>query len=172
MIENELKQKIDAYIRLHYAEEFEKYSPAAYFSLDTSIQKEAIEETAEISASGIADMIDHLDAGFSESLLKIIDDKQLKDADVYHKAGLDRRLFSKIRSRNYRPSKQTALSLCVALNLDMDETEVLLKRAGYALSPSSKADVIVSYFIENKIYDLYSINEALLEYDQKPLSTY
>ena len=108
---------------------------------------------------------------FQESLLRLIDQKGLTDAQVYKKAGIDRRHFAKIRKdREYQPGKKTAVALAVALELSADETADLLARAGYALSPGSLFDLIVQFFIEEKIYDFYTIDEALLSYDQPLLS--
>lgn len=108
---------------------------------------------------------------FQESLLRLIDQKGLTDAQVYKKAGIDRRHFAKIRKdREYQPGKKTAVALAVALELSADETADLLARAGYALSPGSLFDMIVRFFIEEKIYDFYTIDEALLSYDQPLLS--
>jgi len=110
-----------------------------------------------------------LDESFSEALLRIIDDKGLKDSDVYKKAGIDRKLFSKIRKTSYVPSKKTALAFCIALELDLEETNDLLKKAGLALSHAKYFDVIIEYFIVNKHYDFFDINAALLKYDQQLL---
>ena len=115
----------------------------------------------------LENILENLDAGFSETLLKLIDETGKKDSEVYKKANIDRRLFSKIKNNiDYRPSKTTAIAFALALELDLNETKDFIARAGYALSNSSKFDVIIEYFIKHKNYNVFEINEALFEFDQ------
>ena len=125
---------------------------------------------APMAVNGLDDLLAHLDAGFSETLLKLIDRSGKKDAEVYKKANVDRKLFSKIRNNpDYKPSKSTAIAFAIALELNLDETRDLIARAGYALSASSKFDIIIEYFIGQRDYDIFKINEALFAFDQSLL---
>lgn len=120
----------------------------------------------------LEEIMKELDAGFSETLLHLIDLTGKKDSEVYKKANIDRKLFSKIRNNmDYKPSKTTALAFAIALELSLDETKDLIARAGYALTHSSKFDIIVEYFIINRRYNILELNEMLYEFDQPLIGT-
>ena len=120
--------------------------------------------------SSLEDMLKQADAGFTETLLKLIDKTGKKDSEIYKKALLSKQHFSKIRNNpDYKPTKPTAIALALALELDLEETRDLIGRAGYALSGSSKFDLIIRYFIEQGNYNLVEINMALYEFDQNLL---
>ncbi len=114
----------------------------------------------------LADMMDKMDASFSDTLMALIDASGEKPSKIYNSAGVSKQVFSKINSNsNYQPSKATAIAFCLALNLDLEETQDLLARAGFTLSKSSLFDVIIMYCIENKIYNVVFVNDILYEYD-------
>ena len=159
-ISRELLGAVESYIGEQYQadERVSKYNEAHF--------DEILAPSAGAPAP-LDDLVGNLDEPFSTTLLRLIDAKEMTDAEVYKRANLDRKLFSKIRSnKSYMPSKRTAIALAVALELSPGETDDLLKRAGYALSHAVKFDVIVEYFIVNGKYDVFEINEVLFEYEQ------
>ena len=150
----------------------EKYIEAKLWEEYAAVDSSRPRPVATVAAAAAAptrlkDMLQKTDAGFSETLLKLIDRTGKKDAEIYKKANIDRKLFSKIRGNPaYRPSKATALAFAIALELDLNETRDFIGRAGYALTHSSKFDIIVEYFILQKNYNVMELNEILFAFDQ------
>ena len=125
---------------------------------------------AATKALTLEDALKAADIGFSEALLKLIDKTGKKDSEIYKKANISKQHFSKIRNNpRYQPTKATALALALALELDLAQTKELIGRAGYALTNSSKFDLIIQYFIQQKNYNIVEINVALYEFDQNLL---
>lgn len=100
---------------------------------------------------------------FNEILFNYIDKSGHKDSEIYKKVDIDRKLFSKIRcNNNYIPKKNTIIKLCLALSLNKEDFNKLLNSAGYSLSENI-FDNIISFCLENNIYDLDVINNYLYE---------
>ena len=168
----EEKQRVSAPLRAAQAvrecSPWDMAMPAEAPGKKTRAEKRA----PSVKGSKLKDVIGQVDAGFSETLLKYIDQAGKKDSEIYRKANVSRQHFSKIRNNpHYKPTKPTAIAFAIALELNMEQTKDLIGRAGYALTRSSLFDLIIMYFIENKNYNLYEINEALFEFDQSLLGT-
>lgn len=182
-LSQELIQSIASYIDENYVEICEMVTYGAIEESRCRVRRRQSMEVCESStvleellpctpmavskAMSLEDMLKQADAGFSETLLKLIDKTGKKDSEIYKKANLSKQHFSKIRNNpNYKPSKPTAIALALALELDLEQTKDLIGRAGYALTNSSKFDLIIRYFIEQGNYDVVEINIALYEFDQ------
>ena len=180
-LSEQLFQGVDSYIDENYVDNYEK----AVYGVTENIRRNRIrrrdaefyEECIDLSetviceaapkASSLEDMLKQADAGFTETLLKLIDQTGKKDSEIYKKALLTKQHFSKIRNNpNYKPTKPTAVALALALELDVEATKDLIGRAGFALSNSNKFDLIIRYFIEQGNYNVVEINIALYEFDQ------
>lgn len=139
---------------------------------EASICEDAICDVSPEEKRSLEDVVKNLDKTFMELVFSFADEKGMTDVEVQKKANLDRKAFSKLKCGTTKnPSKGTALALAVALELSLDDTKDLLSRAGLALSPCSKQDVIVQYFIEREAYDIYEINVALFEHGEQLLGT-
>ena len=178
-LSEQLFQGVASYIDQNYVDYWQKVNCEAVEEARCRRRNEAMRETvmlresrpaAPVQASGPAsleEMLKQADAGFTETLLKRIDQTGRKDSEIYKKALLTKQHFSKIRNNpDYRPTKPTAIALALALELDLEQTKDLIGRAGYALTNSSKFDLIIRYFIEQGNYNLVEINIALYEFDQ------
>lgn len=162
--------EVASYIDEHFVEEHGERRRAPLDAERRALEEfypQAYEGSLSATDAGLDRIIGNLDESFSATLLRLIDAKGRKDVEVYKRANLDRKLFSKIRTGNgYMPSKRTALALAVALELSRGEIDDLLRCAGYALSRAVKFDVIVEYFVSHGKYDIFEINEVLFQYDQ------
>ena len=172
-LSEKLFRGVRSYIDEHYVEE-KLRAEIRNRRLEPRAMREAL-PMYECAASAPAprnlkDLIRQVDAGFSQTLLELIDRTGKKDSEIYTRANVSRQHFSKIRNNpGYRPTKPTAIAFAIALELDLKQTKDLIGRAGYALTNSSIFDVIIMYFIEQGNYDLFEINAALFEFDQSLL---
>lgn len=161
MLNQQILNDLQKYINVH----LEVFSNAPILlELEYNLQSENF-------TTDIEDFINvHRMPNLNQMLFDFIDQSSYTDAEIYKKAGIDRKLFSKIRSNpEYRPSKNTTIALALALELDIEDTEDLLNAAGYSLSDSNVFDLVIQYCLENSIHDIFSVNEALHHFNQKVL---
>ena len=157
----------------HHREREEKQEQVGY-SMSAPAPARPLEswsDREEAPVPSLEDLLDHLDASFTETLFTMIDERGMTDAQVYARANLSRQYFSKLRGGKVNPSKRVVLSLAIALGLSLTDTRLLLERAGHALTHASKFDVIVEWFIMTGRYDIFEINQALFAFDQPLLGS-
>lgn len=178
---NDHLEKVIAYINSVYTEEKPvsgniKYSVRVWDESEENYDFEAVSlamvqyfKTGE-AKSLITELEKAKRKTFTETLIWHIAKQGKKDSAIYNAAQIDRRLFSKIMSdREYKPSKDTAIALALALHLNLPWTKDLLRCAGYSLSHSNKRDIVIEYFIREEVYDLMVVNEVLYKLGEKKI---
>lgn len=171
---------LEAYIDEHYVGEqsHKEYSTRRRVNGDVESYREdyenelfiEFEDEETFDSESLDELLDVEDMTFQQKLLYLIDEEGLKDSEFYKCAGITKQVFSNIRSNeDYQPKKETVIGAILALKLDIEDAEDLLERAGYAFSPTSKFDVIITYCIRHNIYSIMEVNEALFKYNQKIL---
>ena len=175
---DKFRDDLEKYIADNYVESFEDEGDVEICGLP----EEEIElgfrsfsaqmECMAYAARSLDDVVGNLEKSFMEMVFTFADSKGMTDTEVQKKANIDRKAFSKLKCGTTKnPSKSTALAFAVALELNLDDTKDLLSRAGFALSPCSKMDLIVQYFIERNVYDIDAINIALYEHGEQTLGS-
>lgn len=178
LMEHEMMIYLVVYDRKAYALSSKLFSSVQSYIDENYVKEE--EECGYLSRRRISmimetprrleDLMAELDEDFSDCMMRHIMQKDYTFPEVYKRANIDRKLFSKIKNKKgYQPGKNTAIAIAIGLKLNLDEARDLLGKAGYALTHSSKTDVIIEYFLEQENYDIHEINEVLFEFDQPTL---
>ena len=158
---------LESYIDHNYVESVRKKEYGKLSERFCECSENSLLDFEGLHEGKLEERISHLSDTFSEYLMYLIQERKMENAEVWKRAIVDKKIFSKIKNNvNYHPNKLTALCLCVGAKLNLDETRDLLARAGYALSPCDKTDIIFSYFIENEIYDMIELDIQLEEHGQ------
>ena len=167
MLDKQLLEQLQEYVDQHSRKCCYRCKVLNFPKIDF---KEKVYEN--IKSNEISDFIkNNRESTFAQLLFGFIDDRNLSDSDVYKRAGIDRRHFSKIRSNSdYRPGKNTIIALSIALELNEEEMGKLLCAAGYSLSNNDTFDLVIKFCLEKKIYDIDSINQALDYFSLKTLA--
>lgn len=176
-ISSELFDEISKYIKDRYVDQDILFNDVGICSLP--LEEKCLQIDEDVKVCEMPDFLKYrrkiseydleqqLEKSFSEELLFIIERRNLKTSDVYRKANIDRKHFSKIKNNpDYRPSKITAIAFALAFELDLDETDDFIGKAGYKLTHSSRFDIIIEYCIENKIYDVLEVNDILYDFGE------
>ena len=160
----------DVYVDAHWDATRESLRGCPPLSCPAPAMERAVPAPPTGARASLEELLRQVDEGFSQMLLRKIDEKGMTDAECYKRANIDRRLFNKIKNNpDYRPGKQTVLAFAIALELSLPETKEMLMKAGFALSHSSKADIVVEYCILHGHYDVLEINQVLFRLDLQPL---
>ena len=169
-IGDNLYSDIESYIDDQYVDEYSdslSLQKPRFVGFDNTCLREGSAPLSSAEQKSIMDWLSDIDESFSEMLLRKIDESGMSDAECYKKANIDRKLFSKIRSdKLYKPSKPTVIAFALALELSIEEMQDMLAKAGFALSHSSKFDLIIEYFVKQGNYNVHEINAVLFAFDQ------
>ena len=161
MLDDQLLKKLEKYIADHQDSYVLEMKMNVVYDVPETIRSDDLKQF----------VVANLEPTFQEVLFKFIDQKEINDTDVYKKAWIDRKHFSKIRSNpDYKIGKNSVIALAMALELTQVETDELLQSAGFALSNNNTADLVIQFCLKNNIYSLYDINDALGYFKLKPLS--
>lgn len=165
LVSEQLMGEVKSYVDQHYVDTLQLLRSSV---MEADSASELLKKkTVASQGRSLEEYMAEMDEPFADALFRLIDRKGMTDVEVYKKANVSRKLFSKIRSvKGYTPKKSTILAFAIALELTLEETDTLLERAGYALSHASEFDVIVEYFIVNGRYNIFDVNQVLFQYDQ------
>lgn len=160
----ELNNELQIYIEQEYLNESTSTESISEFISSGLIKGKSV-KLSNKTIKTLDNLINDVGETFTEYLLRKISESGKTEVDIYKRANMDRKLFSKIRNNPaYHPRKNTVLLLAIALELNWVDTKELLERAEYAMSPSNKGDLIIKFFIEHNVHDIQTINDALSEY--------